>query len=507
MSSSNRTASVLQYTSIDEIPKIREHLKATYNSGRLLPLEYRKQQLLRLVHLVEDNHARFEEAFKVDLGRHALEVTGVELNNTVMDLMHLHDNFETWAKPEKPGFNLKFGAFGPVIRRVPKGVVLVVGPFNFPLFSTLCFLGGAIVTGNACVVKMSELTPNVSATLTELLPRYLDQDLFRVVNGGISETTAVLQLQWDHIVFTGSAAVGRIIATAAAKHLTPTTLELGALIGAPGWPTVGNTPSLSVDSKLWTKALNAGQTCTTVNHIFVPYEAQDALVEAFTKVYKEFFPEGPEKAPISTLVTDVAFKRIKGLSEKTKGEIVCGGQWDEGRRWMAPTILKNVALDDAVMENELFGPILPIVPVKDFQDAIDWTNSRSHPLAIYAFTDDAEFKEYGKSDSFLNRGFDNSLPFAILNDTNLQTIIPGLPFGGVGGSGYGMVKGHYIFDTLSHMRATCESPWYVDMILGWRFPPYTDAKIKQAAALKPRIPPLNPTWGTTSQVDRQPWYL
>ncbi|KAG8920443.1 hypothetical protein FRC01_000747 [Tulasnella sp. 417] len=477
MSPSKGTASVLQYTPIDEIPKIREHLKATYNSGRLLPLEYRKQQLLRLIHLVEGNYARFEEAFKVDLGRHAVEVTGAELNNTVMDLMYLHDNFETWAKPEKPGFNLKFWAFGPVIRRVPKGVVLVVGPFN----------GGAIVTGNACVVKMSELTPNVSATLTELLPRYLDQDLFRVVNGGIPETTAVLQLQWDHIVFTGSAAVGRIIAIAAAKHLTPTTLELGGQ--CPVFCDPKMDMYLTARRLLWAKALNAGQTCTTVNHIFVPYEAQDALVEAFTKVYKEFFPEGPERAPISTLVTDVAFKRIRGLSEKTKGEIVCGGQWDEGRRWMAPTILKNVALDDTVMENELFGPILPIVPVRDFQDAIDWTNSRSHPLAVYAFTDDAKFKEYGKSNTHSGQ--------FVVNDTTLQTIIPGLPFGGVGESGYGMVKGRYIFDTLSHMRATCESPWFVDsMVLGWRFPPYTDAKVKQAAALKPRVPPLNPSWGS-----------
>ncbi|KAG8892014.1 hypothetical protein FRC00_012804, partial [Tulasnella sp. 408] len=348
MASANRTTSVLQYTSIDEIPKIREHLKATYNSGRLRPLEYRKQQLLRLVHLIEDNHALFEEAFKVDLGRHALESTAAELNGAVMDLMHLHDNFETWAKPEKPGFNLKFWAFGPVIRRVPKGVVLVVGPFN----------GAAIVTGNACVVKMSELTPNVSAALAEIFPRYLDQDLFRVVNGGIPETTAVLQLQWDHIVFTGSPAVARIIASAAAKHLTPTTLELGGQ--CPVFCDPNMDMYLTAKRLLWSKALNAGQTCTTVNHIFVPEGAQDALVEAFSKVYNEFFPEGPERAPISSLVTDVAFKRINGLLEKTKGQIVCGGQSDEGRRWIAPTILKNVALDDVVMENELFGPILPI---------------------------------------------------------------------------------------------------------------------------------------------------
>ncbi|KAG8947663.1 hypothetical protein FRC04_010597 [Tulasnella sp. 424] len=486
MSPSNATGSVLQYTPLDEIPKIREHLKATFNSGRLRPLDYRKQQLLRLVHLLDSNAARFEEALKLDLGRHALETTFTDLNGLIADLMYLYDNFEVWAKPQKPAFNLKFWAFSPVVRKVPKGVVLVIGPSNYPLISTLCFLGAAIVAGNACVVKMSELTPNTSATLTELLPNYLDQDLFRIVNGSIPEITAVLQLQWDHIVFTGSPAVGRIVAAAAAKHLTPTTLELGGQNPVFCDPKVDM--YLTARRLLCSKALNAGQTCTTVNHIFVPYEAQDALAEAFVKVYKEFYPEGPEKAAISTLVTDVAYKRVKGLLEKTKGEVVCGGQYDEGRRFIAPTVLKNVALDDAVMASELFGPILPIVPIKNFQEALDWTNAHGHPLSAYVFTDDPKFKEYI---------FENTQSGQfVVNDTNVQAAIQTLPFGGVGESGNGMVKGQYSFDTLSHFRATCESPRFVDMIMGWRFPPYTDAKVKQASALKPSIPPLNPGWGS-----------
>ncbi|KAG8947660.1 hypothetical protein FRC04_010594 [Tulasnella sp. 424] len=400
--------------------------------------------------------------------------------------MYTYDNFEAWTKPQKPTFNLKFWAFSPVIKRVPKGVVLIIGPFNYPLTSTVCYLGAAIASGNACVVKMSELTPNVSATLTELLPKYLDQDPFRIVNGNIPETTALLQLQWDHIVFTGSASVGRVVAAAAAKHSTPTTLELG------GQNPVFCDPKmdmyLTARRLLWSKAMNAGQTCTVVNHIFIPYEAQDALAEAFVKVNNEFYPEGPEKATISTLVTDVAYKRVKGLLEKTKGEVVCGGQYDEGRRFIAPTVLKNVALDDAVMASEIFGPILPIVPIKNFQDALDWTNAHGHPLSAYVFTDDPKFKEY----IFNNT---QSGQF-VVNDTGVQAVITGLPFGGVGESGYGTVKGQYSFETLSHLRATCESPRFVDTIMGWRFPPYTDAKVKQAAALKPTIPPLNPGWGS-----------
>lgn len=141
--------------------------------------------------------------------------------------MYLYNNFETWAQPQKPPFNIKFWAFSPLIRKVPKGVVLVIGLFNYPLTSAISFVGGAIAAGNACVLKMSELVPHVSALVTELFPEYLDQDLFRVVNGAVPETTALLDLRWDHIIFTGSPAVGKIVSAAAAKHLTPTTLELG----------------------------------------------------------------------------------------------------------------------------------------------------------------------------------------------------------------------------------------------------------------------------------------
>ncbi|KAG8920444.1 hypothetical protein FRC01_000748 [Tulasnella sp. 417] len=293
---------------------------------------------------------------------------------------------------------------------------------------------------------MSELTPNIAALVTELFPKYLDQDLFRIMNGGILETTAVLELQWDHIIFTGSPAVGRVVAAAAAKHLTPTTLELGGQCPVFCDPKIDM--YMTARRLLWIKAFNAGQTCTSVNHIFVPFEAQDALAAAFVKVYSEFYPEGPDKAPISTLVTDAAFKRVKGLLDKTKGDLVCGGQTDEARRFIAPTVLKNVGVDDAVMER--------------------------YKKYIFKNTQSGQF---------------------VVNDTSLQAAILTLPFGGVGESGNGMVRGKYTFDTLSHLRATCESPRFVDTLMSWRFPPYTDEKIKKASVVKPRIPPLNPGWG------------
>ncbi|KAG9036113.1 hypothetical protein FS837_001757 [Tulasnella sp. UAMH 9824] len=479
MSSTNQrpvqAASVLKYTPVEEIPHIRDHVKATFDSGRLRPLQYRKEQLLRLAHLIEDNYTRFEEAYKLDLGRHKLEVTACELDMVVTEIMYFYNNFETWAQPQKPPFDIKFWAFGPVIRKVPKGVVLMIGPFN----------AGAIASGNACVVKMSELVPHVSALVTELFPKYLDQDLFRVVNGAVPETTALLDLQWDHIIFTGSATVGKIVSAAAAKHLTPITLELGGK--NPVFYDPKMDPEVTARRVLWAKTMNAGQICNSPNHVFVPVEAQEELADAFIKVYKEFYPDGAENAPITSLVNDAAFNRVKQLLEKTRGEVVCGGQLDEKRRWIAPTVLKNVELNDVVLESELFGPILPIVPVKDIQEAINFTRSQPHPLSLYVFTDDRDFEEnvfnQTQSGQFMR------------NDCCVQASVKGMPFGGVGESGHGMLLGQYTFDTLSHFRNTASSPRLMDSLMGWRFPPYTDAKIKQAAMMKPRVPALNPGWG------------
>ncbi|KAG8945083.1 hypothetical protein FRC04_001244 [Tulasnella sp. 424] len=466
MSSTNQlpiqTASVLKYTPVDEIKQIREDVRATFDSGRLRPLQYRKEQLLRLVHLFEDNYSRFEEACKIDLGRHKLEATAYELDMVVTELMYIYNNFETWAQPQKPPFDIKSWAFSPLIRKVPKGVVLVIGPFNYPVNSAISFVGGAIATGNACVLKMSELVPHISALVSELFPKYLDQDLFRVVNGAVRETTALLDLQWDHIVFTGSPAVGKIVSAAAAKHLTPTTLELGGK--NPVFCDPAMDPYVTARRLLWAKTINAGQTCTAPNHVFIPQEAQEALSNAFVKVYKEFYPDGAENAVITNLVNDSAFNRVKGLLEKTRGEVVCGGQFDVKRRWIAPTVLKN-----------------------DIQEAIDFTRSQPHPLSLYVFTDDSDFEEQIFSQT-------QSGQF-VRNDCCVQASIQGSPFGGVGQSGHGMMFGRWTFDTLSHFRPTASSPRITDTLLGWRFPPYTDSKVKQAAAMKPRVPALNPGWG------------
>ncbi|KAG8899310.1 hypothetical protein FRB99_006810 [Tulasnella sp. 403] len=465
-----------KFTPISEIPGIVDRARQAFLSGRLDDLEFRKDQIARLCHMVQDNADRIDEALGLDLGRHKLESSS-ERTAVISGAMVAYNNLVGWAKPESPPFELKFYPFKPTIYKTPKGVVLTIGPFN----------AGAIAAGCACVVKMSEHVPHVANLMAELFPKYMDKELFPVINGGVPETTEILNLKWDHIVFTGSVSVAKIVAAAAARHLTPVTLELGGQ--CPAFVDPDYDLKFAAKRLLWGKVLNAGQVCTAPNHVFIPAEKQDELVEAFKEAYTSFYPEGAENSDsLSHLVSANAFERAKLVLEKTKGTVVCGGQLIPEKRTITPAIVKDVAPGDALLDDELFSPIMPIVPVKDIQEAISFTNSRPHALAAYVFSDKQEFKD-------LVRNNTQSGGFAV-NDCSLHAAVNGLPFGGVGNSGMGMLTGKYSFDTFTHLRGAIESPRFIEMFMGWRYPPYNDAKIKQQVGLNPAIPPIGGyTWG------------
>ncbi|KAG8899350.1 hypothetical protein FRB99_006771, partial [Tulasnella sp. 403] len=458
------TASPLKYTDVEEIPRIRERLRAGFKSGKLRPIEYRKNQILQLAYLMKENFSRFEEAFAKDLGRPALEASLMELSTTITDCMTAYDNVDKWSKPEGVPFHWSFTVMRPKIYKTPKGVVLIIGPFNYPIVCSLNILAGAIAAGCGAVIKMSELTPTISSLVAELFPIYMDQDLFAVVNGAIPETTALLDLQWDHILFTGSSGVGKVVAAAAAKHLTPVTLELGGQ--CPVFIDPNTDFKFAAKRLLWGKMVNVGQTCTAPNHVFVPAEAHDAFVQAVAEVYDTFWPNGTsEPGTVGRIVSDRHFGRLKGILDKTNGEIVRGGETDPSQRFIAPTVIKNVKLGDSTLEEELFGPIMPIVPVKSIQEALDYTNSRDHPLSLYIFSQDPKFKK---------NIIENTQSGAVdVNETVIHMAVPGLPFGGVGASGYGQHTGRFSFETFTHFRSSLDSPRWVDLVFGWRFPPYT----------------------------------
>uniref|UniRef100_A0A0W0G7Y2 Aldehyde dehydrogenase n=1 Tax=Moniliophthora roreri TaxID=221103 RepID=A0A0W0G7Y2_MONRR len=488
--------SKLQYTPVDEIEKIHTELKAGFNLGKMKSIAYRKYQLLQLMYMMKDNSQRLEEALKEDLGRPSLESQFFEITSSIIEIKHTYSHIDQWAKPEKPAFSLNWAPMRPVIYKEPKGVVLIIAPFNYPVFLTIPILASAIAAGNATVIKPSESTPATSALLAELVHQYLDTSLVRVVNGGIPETTKLLELPWGHILYTGGGRVARIVSAAAAKTLTPVSLELG------GKSPVFIDPACDLKTAarriLWGKAANAGQTCVAPDYALVTEDFQDKVVAALKEAYDEFYPEGPKKeGEYSRLCTPQAFKRVNGLLQNTKGKVVIGGDVDEATKFIAPTVVKDVKPDDS----EIFGPILPIVTVKNLDEAISFVNSNDHPLSLYVFSQDKKFKE---------KVFRNTQSgSAIANETIIHPGAEGMPFGGIGPSGSGYHTGKYGFDMFTHHRSSLDSPSWVDMIMSFRYPPYTAKKFAaMSKTLAPKLParPKGPPPSGTDEGSGRSWF-
>ncbi|KZS97992.1 NAD-aldehyde dehydrogenase [Sistotremastrum niveocremeum HHB9708] len=470
-------ATTLKYTPVDEIPAIREQLVQGFLSGKTRSIKFRKTQLLQLCYMIQDNLDRFKEALRLDLGRHTLEASFLDLGGAIKEALTAYKNVEKWAKPESPPFSMDYFPMKPTIRKEPKGVVLIITPFNYPIFLAYSPIAGAIAAGNTVLLKPSESSPACSALLEELGSKYLDPSVFRVVQGAVPETTKLLELQWDH----SNGAVAKIVSTAAAKHLTPITLELGGKCPA----VVDPNCDLGVTARrlLWGKFANAGQTCVAPDYVLVPAKFQDALVDAMVKEYHNFYPTGTTTTPsVSRIINERHTERIKKLMDATQGDVVVGGETNVSQRFIAPTIVKNVTGDDSLMTEELFGPVLPIVPVPSIESAIEFVNARDHPLALYVFTKDPKVKA---------KVFDNTRSgSAVANEILIQVVADGLPFGGIGPSGQGAHTGKYSFDTFTHLRSTLDSPGWVDFILGGRFPPYTSKKEKALDKLNyPKLPP------------------
>ncbi|OSC99247.1 NAD-dependent aldehyde dehydrogenase [Trametes coccinea BRFM310] len=480
--------SMLVPTPIDEISNIHRRAREAFFSGKTKSIAFRKAQIAQVGYLLKDNEHRFIEALKQDLRRPESETILCDLAGAYIEVRSAYDNVEQWTKIQKADFNLNFFAMSPKLKAEPKGVVLLIAPFNLPTFLVFSPLVSMIAGGNAAVIKPPDQTPACSALIAELVPQYLDNDLYHVVNGGVPETKKLLDLRWDHIFYIGNGRTGRIIAEAAAKHLTPTTMELG-----------GKNPVV-LDPKcdfnvaarriLWGRFLNCGQICMAPEYVLVQKEHQDRLVDAMKEVYASFYPEGPENSDsLARIVNEAHAARIKQIIDETKGTIVLGGDADVSKRYIAPTVVRDVAFDDPLFQDEVFGPVLAVVPVNSIEEAIDFINSGESPLAVYVFSTDK---------SFQSKVFDNTRSGAAnANEVVITTAIPGLPMGGVGGSGYGYYTGKQAFEEFTHWRISIDNPSWADKIgFGFRFPPYKPSKM--LAMLYPSLPP-RPAQGKNSK--------
>ncbi|KAI0727449.1 Aldehyde/histidinol dehydrogenase [Fomitopsis betulina] len=459
----------LQYHTLAEIDQIYVRLRKTFDAGTTRPLDYRRKQLYQLGRLVQENIPALEAAANEDLGKPKLEVV-LELNGIVSAVRYALDNLDKWTRPEKVDVVEDFKrGWDATIYKVPKGVVLIIGPWNFPYVLNFAPLAGAIAAGCVAVLKPSELAPASARIMEELCTKYLDPAAYTFVNGGIPETTHLLELRWDHLAFTGSGKTGRIVSAAAARHATPVTLELGGKSPV----VIADDADLDLAAKrvLYGKAQNCGQLCISPDHVYVARARQDAFAAALLKHYDAFWPKGPlhEDAKWGSIINPAHHERVRKLLARTKGEILRGGESDGDRR-VSTAIVKNVAPDDALMEEELFGPILPLVPVDDIEEAIKLVNEQSIPLAIYLFTNSEDIQQ-----QILERTRSGTI---LINDTTSQVAVYEAPFGGQQDSGHGSSNGKYTFDAFTHLRSYAHVPLAAEPFMGGRYPPYSEDQYK-----------------------------
>ncbi len=431
-----------------------ERLRRTFRSGRTRPLAWRLAQLDGLERLVTEREDELVAALRHDLGKPPFESWAAELRFVVRELDELRRNLPSWMRPERQKVPWLLRPGKATVVREPAGVVLVIAPWNYPVQLLLAPLAAALAAGNAVVCKPSEVATRSSAVLARFLPEYLDPDAVAVVEGGVTETTALLEQRFDHILYTGNGTVGRIVAEAAARHLTPVTLELGGK--SPAIVDRDANVKLAASRIAFARFMNSGQTCVAADHVYVHRDVERKLLDALRKEIVSRFGKDPQQSEhFGRMVNTGHTARVKAMLDAGGFEVAHGGRVDVDARYVEPTVLRGVAPDAAVMDEEIFGPVLPVLTFEDLDEPLARIADGDKPLALYLFT---------SSQATVQRVLaETSSGGLCVNDAVSHLLVPGLPFGGVGESGYGAYHGRWGFDTFSHRRAVLTRPsWTSD---------------------------------------------
>ncbi|MFJ6426146.1 aldehyde dehydrogenase family protein [Streptomyces hydrogenans] len=461
-----------------DIQETVRRLRAAFDTGLTRPAAWRRRQLHALRRLLRDNTTAIEEALYDDLRKGRTESHLTEIGGVLAEVEHALCHLDRWMKPRRVAVPLNMKPATARIHPEPLGVCLIIAPWNYPLILTLNPLVGALAAGNAAVVKPSELAPATSRLLAALLPRYLEA--VAVVEGAVEETTTLLAQRFDHIFYTGNGTVGRIVAAAAAKNLTPITLELGGK--SPVF--IDETADMAVTARrlAWGKFTNAGQTCVAPDYVLVTHAARAPLLAALPEAIHRMFGTDPRtSADYGRIVNDRHFQRLTALT--AEGDLLTGGISDAAERYIAPTVLTDVAPGAPVMTEEIFGPILPILAVRGVDEAIDFINARDKPLSLYAFTRDKAARQ-----ALLEKTSSGGL---VYNAPMIHLGVPNLPFGGVGESGMGAYHGKASFDTFSHRKPVLTKPTRPDT-LRLIYAPHSSRSFAFIAKAVARTHPL---WG------------
>jgi aldehyde dehydrogenase (NAD+) len=440
-------------------------LRASYKKRKTRSLSWRLEQLQGLKRMLIDCQEDLIDAIVADLGKPRFEAFTTEVAFLLSEIDHTCKHLEKWMKPTRVRSSAVVQPATSKVYPEPLGVVLVIGAWNYPLALSVGPAIGAIAAGNCVVIKPSEIAENTSAIIATLIPQYMDEDCVRVVEGGIPETTDLLEQKWNHIFYTGNGMVGRIVMTAAAKHLTPVTLELGGKSPV----IIDEDVDIEVAARriIWGKFTNAGQTCVAPDYLLVHRSVHDQLLAALKSTITEFYgSDAKTSADYGRIINERHHKRLTALLES--GTVAHGGEHDESQKYMEPTLLTDVSEDSKIMADEIFGPILPLLKIGSIDEAIDFVNERDKPLALYVFTKNKAVAKKVIAHTSYGGGS--------INHAWLHLAVPGLSFGGVGESGMGGYHGQHSFDVFSHHKSILDKPTLIDPKL--TYPPYDDFKTK-----------------------------
>ena len=429
-------------------------------SGATRPIEWRKAQLEAVKSMLIENHDELCDALWKDLRRNVFDADLMDVASSEKEADHALRHLEAWTTPERVHTPLVLEPGHVRVQRDPFGVSLIIGAWNEPFMLLFHPLVAALASGNTAVLKPSEIAVACSAAAAKLTPKYFDPRAVAVVEGAVPETTALLAEKWDFIFFTGSPQVGKIVHQAAAKNLTPCVLELGGKN-----PTIVHSSAnlkSAANRIAYGRYMNSGHICTAPDHVLVWPEVKDAFVRHLAETIREFYGDEPKSSPdYGRVINARNFDQLVRLMDS--GKAVVGGQTDPAERYIAPTVLVDVSVDSPIMQEEVFGPILPVLEISSVEAVIQWVNSRPTPLGLYVFAEEASVAERILE---ATRSGD-----AVVNDCALHPLIQELPFGGAGNSGMGKYHGRWGFEAFTNARGVLYHSASIDP--GVRYPPYS----------------------------------
>ncbi len=443
-----------------DFQQIFNSLNTYYHNGNTKSYSFRKKQLLELKKAIKRKEADIVQALSKDLHKSAMETYTTEIGFVYEEINYTLQHLKEWMQPETVSTPMIAQPSSSKIYKDPLGITLIIAPWNYPLQLILAPLVGSIAGGNCTILKPSEETPHICKVIEELINETFDKKYITVINGeGATVVPQLMEFPFNHVFFTGSVAVGKKIMAMAAKHLTPVTLELGGKSPC----IVDETANLKIAAKriVWGKFINAGQTCVAPDYILVHHTVKNKLCDLIKEAVLKFYGDDPKKS--SDYPRIINAKRFNTVSDFFKnGKIIFGGETDLSELYISPTLLDNITWEDEIMQQEIFGPVLPVLTYQNITDVPSLVNKNAYPLALYIFTGSKKNEKFIIENIRFGSG--------CVNDTLMHLSNPSIPFGGIGTSGSGNYHGKFSFDTFTHTKGMLKTSTWLD--IPFRYPPY-----------------------------------